>query len=426
MSQNADRSPSLLKRLVIWSVPFVLLTLITAFAVWSWRANSAFQLQVQRIRDRGEPLRLEEVLPEIAAEEDAGPLLREALSRYQAPDEEYFVLLNAQPPTPPGDYRAFRAALETNAPTLKLVDQAIGRPHCRLMTDGENSFQQIRRLSELLRAQALQLMGTGRHEQALQSVVQCLQLSRLIRSEPFSSSRFAGHAVAIDATQALQEMLGHSNLADQGFEQTDSLLAEIEQQSSIKPTVIAERAIGVERFETLFNHGSWWEQPLFSYAKYKETETRFLRSMTDMAEIIDGEGPDVDLAVTALDEKIPMSLSMSSTVYFPVFSGLRREVLRDRQRMILARFALRVDRYRQEQGEFPRTLAQVCDRQLNQVPPDLVHGKPLVYETHEHGFVIRTQVEQPAGEGFASDCRFEVIYPAGGDLQDAGDDSTQE
>lgn len=443
------------KRLNGWKRPlkgmsvFVFLALVTAgtaYAVWYWRAATALEAEFQKIADAGQPLRLDDFFTErIDPAEDAGPILREALEKYRTPDNAFFVLITAQPPTQPGDYRAFRDALELNEESLRLLRKGVQKSHCRLTVGDDGNISPDRpmrhvlksvRLAELLRARSLQSLGTKEHQTAIDSVVESLRLSILLRDEPFLLSQAAGQSIAAQALSSLQEVLGTAGLDDKSYSVIDRLLMEMEKNSRMKTSVLAERAMVIDSFEALLagvslnpagkNGKNWWNRPLLSRPVILNGQAFSMRVMTELANAIDRDGPPGAEAITAINEKIDATPYVAAKLLLPRLSGVREWSLNDRQRLILARFAMRIDRYRHEHGMLPKSLVMVCDRDLPKVAPDLLWEQPLEYETHETGFTIQSHRESNSAEENSHVCRFEVVYPTGGALQEDADASTQE
>lgn len=442
MDDKPAKRPSLLKRLVLWGVPTLLVVAVAVYFFQLYRAQAAWEAEIRRIEERGEPVHIVDLAVELDnPEDDAGPLLLEAINALQEPDQAYLQLMTAEPPTRAGAHTPLGDELQANHKCLELIAQAVGQPHCRLLVDASLDNQrrsdilQCRTLGDLLRARVLWSLGTGDKQAALASLIQGFQLAKLVGEESLTASRFTAIAIQNQNLNSLTELLSNAKLGPAGFSEIDDQLRHAEQDCHCQPTLIAVRAhlIDGTAFPRIRESISMPGAPAWVASCKRvlcepqviDNVVHWIQMLSELAAISDQPGLD-NPEISDWQRRIAESSFSLVKPYLAAAPHLRGPILAMRQRLILSRWALRVDRYYRQNSRFPTRLSQVCDEQCPIVAPDLLFGKPLVFETYERGFVVRIESEEHPDQEFLKNCRIEVIYPGTGDLQDASDVSTQE
>lgn len=164
-------------------------------AGWYDEAKSRFESEAANIARRGEPLWFADLKPQGAApDDDAAPLVVQAIAKLVRPASGFDELLTADPPTPPGLYEVLETNLTANRPALDLLAQALGKPHCRFSYDYSthdtygillDHIQQCRHMSRLLQADVLHSLALGDRARAAAAVAENLDLSELLHEDPF-------------------------------------------------------------------------------------------------------------------------------------------------------------------------------------------------------------------------------------------------
>ena len=144
----------------------LLLLMATAYAVWYWRASSALDAEIAKIRERGEPVWFSECRPDplppevdgtaelLAAIDRMVPIegeLREELDNFMTiqsgepqeqldeDDEEDRI----EPRDPDEMFRDLRQLIKDNAPAFKSLGAALAKGRCRLPIDYDDPVPMI-------------------------------------------------------------------------------------------------------------------------------------------------------------------------------------------------------------------------------------------------------------------------------------------
>ncbi len=151
-----------------------------------------------------------------------------------------------------------------------------------------------------------------------------------------------------------------------------------------------------------------------------------LKQMTVAADWVDQPGTEASrrwmifqceiIKVVRSENDSPLSL------LFPAISGLRNKALAYRQRLLAARLALRVVRYRARKQALPDDLAAVLDAGLPNVPCNLWDGSGPNLEVRPRGFTV--SYATPEGEEDLN-ASVSVSFPAPGDTSKASPASNQ-
>jgi len=413
-------------------------------AAWYDEAKGRFESAAAIVTRRGEALWFADLRPAaVRPEDDAAPLVMQALAKNVRLKQGFDELLTAIPPTPPGMYDQLETGLAANRPALDLLAEALGRPHCHFSYDYDTHetfgillqhVQDCRDLSRLLHADVLHSLALGNRDRAVAAIAENLDLGELLREEPFIISQLVRAAIAGVAVRSLQPLIGHATLTGEQFTALDDRLERMSLSFTLRPAVAADRAcvltamkyldenldpnVGLDAAQAAkFDARRWYLRP----ALWRE-QAFMLRTLTEFSDLVDTTGPEGIRAVEELagrykrdSAEFPLNrlIEAVSFRFKPYISGLRH-----RQRLNIARLAIRVGRYRAEHGELPDSLDAVVDESLRPLLVDLFSNKPLVYRTAAGGFTIYPVGEDGIdnGGGLKPDeteagCRFEVRYP---------------
>ncbi|TWU14619.1 hypothetical protein CA54_34880 [Symmachiella macrocystis] len=442
MEDKSAKRSSLLKRLALWTVPTLLVAAAAVYCFQLYQSHAAWKAEIRRIEGRGEPVRSADLAIKLDnPQDDAGPLLLEAIGALQEPEQAYLQLMTAETPTRAGAHGPLRDELQANQKSRELIAQAVARPHCRLLVDASagdprrSKILKCRALSDLLHAEVLWSLGTGEDQAAFSSTIQGFQSARLVGEESLTESRFTAIAMQNTSLNSLAELLSGGKITPADFLALDGELSRAASDCRCQPTLIAIRTYLIDGTalprirEAISMPGApaWiaWCKRVLSEPQVIDNAVYWIQMLSELAAISDQPGLD-NPDIRDWQQRVAQSSFLYVKPYLAAAPQLRGPILAMRQRFILARWALRVDRFYRQNGRFPAELSQVCDAECRIVAPDLLFGQPLVLETYERGFVIRIETEEHSSQEFVKNCRFEVTYPATGDLQDTSDVSTQE
>ena len=398
----------------------------TAYFVWYGNAAGELDSEIARILERGEPLwfsDLDSTNPP-PPEDDATALFMAAVGKQTRLAQGFYDLLDAQPPTKPGKYEAFATELEANRPALELLAQAVKRPYFRMPVDYQTKqtfgillqpIQDAREFSRLLKADVLQSLGSGDQDRALAALQENLGLAELLRNEPFIISHLVRYAIGAVALESLEVIIENTELTTEQFAAIDEQLDRMFRDSRAAPGIIAERCMAFtvlgyleenkDQISDKAEEMTQWnsETQFLSRRLMKpyllQERANLLRVMREYADVADQAGENAVTTVMELASRVSEDntrghrLTKQLTPFVPAFRGA---TLRFRQRLLNARLALRIARYRAEHGELPRTLAEILDDKLARAT-DAYSGLPLVYEFNSDGFLIHPSDDALAG-----------------------------
>ncbi len=262
------------------------------YAVSNWRASVRLENTIARLRAAGDPVALADLArPPIPPEENAFTYLKRAETDIKAIDNEVSAAETAEfdaqrqrekeaglatPETAnddayfsPAVRAAMRAALEAYPKTVPLILRASQCPDFDAQVDVNTSpgiyvgdmldhISLIRAAVRVLNSQALVELADGRADDALQSALAILRLSRLYDHEPTIVVSLVSIACFNVGARIANDALRLGPLSDASQKALDDELA---QQSSIeaaKHTLKTERAFMLEHFRDFLGHGVGW------------------------------------------------------------------------------------------------------------------------------------------------------------------------
>ena len=151
-----------------------------------------------------------------------------------------------------------------------------------------------------------------------------------------------------------------------------------------------------------------------------------LKQMTVAADWVDQPGTEASRRWETLNREIIKVVRSEKdsplSLLFPPISGLRNKALAYRQRLLAARLALRVVRYRAREQSLPEDLAAVLDAGLPHVPCSLWDGSGPNLKVRPSGFTVSYATPEGEEELNAS---VAVSFPASGDTSKASPASNQ-
>lgn len=418
--QNSMLRSDFLSNRRIWLIvlAFVLFSLATALLYWWSEFRSARALLATArasIRQRGEPLAFADLREHRNGDYAIGTRVLAVVSRIKETDQEFRDLIRADPPTPPGDYPVFRKLLDENRnvlealATIEPADECVfpynfaqACPMCTLIP----GVSGLRVAGDLWKAEFLQAMGTGDRDRAVRATIELCDTTQMLRWEPFFVSQYARAQIGNHAVDALQLLLADFELSPAEFTSLDQRLARMESSYRLAGTVQAERSI---MFTTMQNIGlpevqksldqsasqsslDDWVSPIYLPERMRQ-EAWMLETMSQLADLIDNPDAQAEQQWQVLHQEVQVYLRTRResliSEFFPGFNNLRHTGLEYRQRLVAARLALRIDRYRSEHGKLPGNLEEVLDAPLPERPLDLFSGFTFEYEVRRDAFTLR-------------------------------------
>lgn len=402
------------------------------YIVACWRAQRLLDREIDRIAARGEPIWFADLAP--AADDPslargrAIAAILEIISEVPFPPEP-----DGGGTTPTDKLEEIRKAVEANRPRCRELASLARVGECRFEHDFKtvvpaatplpeaDNLNNVDRSLSFDAEEAIQLADNRR---ALEIIEDILDIAEVLRSEPFYVSQLVCIRVAGSGLDNLQTLLGRTTLNEADLKQIDSRLKTMESGYRLAPATYAERAsiltmldnLGrpemgelLESLEYLSDDSKvvpdaywknrWWGSWLYRPRRLCG-EAVMLQTMSRFAELIDQPGPTAAAQLAAADAHFRVQARELPTcaIFLTDLNDIRTSGLAYRQRLIAARLAIAVCRYRAEHGELPRALAEV------HIPRDidltgLISGGQLAYEHRAASFAIFD--ETPEQGGFA-------------------------
>jgi hypothetical protein len=285
-----------------------------------------------------------------------------------------------------------------NAEALQLLHQAAAMKSCRYPIDLTKGM-----------TTPLHHLNSVRQEpqQAVESVLASLALSRSLNQEPMIISYLVHVACQGIALESLERILNRTSLTDEQLTKLAAAIEESENQQALTRAFVGECCCGLGYFEGLRRgkmplkdiSSLWDEEPvwsLFLIPIYRATgllqldERQYLDIMEQYvqdAQLPLPEGIDASHAASEKADRLPR-LRIVSRALQPAFDkvvikeGRRDAKIRD------AETALAIERYRLVNGRLPTQLSDLVPTFLRSVPSDPFDGKPLRYKTLSNGYMV--------------------------------------
>lgn len=389
-----------------------------------WRGQSLLDREVELIAARGEPVWYADV--KLRPDDPAaarGRSIAAAADRIGALPEEPFEAALAAPASPAIQAQV-QPLIEAHRATIDDILRQLRQGECRFEHDFESGapydtsthmVRDIKMAARILNAEFRLLVARGDRDKAVQTLLDEFDLEKAAQHEPFSVSLLSYTFDARRALSDLQAGLGMQLLGDAELHHVDARLDEMESSFRMGPSLCCERAALLTTMENLGRSGvrnplldndsemvaaivgHWWGSWIYRPRRLHQ-EVIVLQAMSRMAELIDLPGPQAaeQFAEVAdrLHERAPMCQAYS-------VSELRDAAMNHRQRLISARLAIDVYRFRDSHGRLPQTLSELSDSPFASAI-GLITGRPLVYTKAGNGFVIY--------DGSPNQGRFEVRF----------------
>lgn len=336
----------------------------------------------------------------------------------------------ADPPDPATNAQAalfVLEALKPYDPVLSELQAARQRPYSRypIRYDWENPWgillphlAIIKRTVQLLRLKASAELAAGRSEQGLQDVLLMLRMIDSNKDEPTLISQLVRVAALEIAMQPIWEGLAAHRWSDAQLQSLQAALQKYDFIADLKYCLEAERA---------------WGNLTIALFRNKQTPVTFLARMGEEAKA-DAWAREADKELVAapaewfdaeqrnfnqiFDARLLASFDVAAKRVFPRVADENahqmEKALRNTKTVVkdhlvfakvllvapgkvhlklagaqntadLAVIACALERYRLVTGQYPKALADLLPRFLQQVPHDLINGEPLRYQLTDDG-----------------------------------------
>ena len=442
MNDQPAQVPPKRKTHRLTTVVLVLLGVIVLYIVYRQSLSIAIQRRMDSIHRAGFPVscvELDKWYPQPPAGENAADIFRKAYAHYETwtnkqvqvsavptrtaktmrdllPIEGFAKLPPRTEPLPADMQQLIAEYLSDNAEALRLLHQAASMKACRYPVDLSKGFSTLlphlnsyRQAERLLYLEAIQHTEKQEPQQAAESVIVSLGVSRSLNQEPILISYLVHVACQGMALESLERVLNRMPLTDAQLARLAAAIEESEKQRGLTRAFVGERCTGDDIFQglrrgkiplkeisTLGDEGDepFWVRLLPRL--YRATglleldEKSYLDIMEQNVEATQLPPPETLAAAHAVSEKaqhLPR-WHVLSRMLTPALESVVRKAGRSAANIRDARTAIAIERYRLATGKLPSQLSDLVPTFLPSVPADPFDGKPLRYKILAKGYVV--------------------------------------
>ncbi len=400
-------------RVFKWSCRFWLIALALLLIVWAVmtaRTGRKLEAELNAIRDRGEPLTLAELAPEVPpGEKNAAPIYQMAFDFLTLGD---FDVDHGQ-----ADLDFGREVIEQQSTSIRLLLEAAETPHCAWPIDYNAPahslafphFARMREAARLLTLNSMVLTAEGDYDGALRSSGAIFEIAEHAKAEPVLIGALVGYAVQGMGTMALEESLSLGDPSPAASRRLFDQLNSVDQRASIRRALIGERASGIQLFEDIragaFTFGDVWATygaplegtnvvgelalalyPTVGRPLFNVDEAAFVRHLNANVQAIDLPWPRSRDEMQRLDDEHPARHLLTSMIT-PVFARASWSMERASAQIGAAQVALAAKAYRAEHGTYPEWLSEL-EADGWELPTDPFSGKPYHYQREGDSFKV--------------------------------------
>jgi len=418
----------------------IIIILAIAYTALDIYATAQLNHQLNLIRQKGEPLTMEEAAPPKVTDAQNAAILYARAAKALKFDRKY-VPAHLAP-------KAAAAFISKNTETLELIREATTKSQYRPDTNWENpltimfpEFAQMRNLARLLAMQAQYEAEMGNTDAALQDVRRLFIMTRHVSTEPVLIGTLVARALDALANGTLAKVLLISSLDIKQARDFEASLPQVDWKAAISRALLGERTFTIASFNYIpglidmnANQSPFVEfpKPLAWFLQHataplhKLDETYSLRLWQEILTNTKNSPIPVPLNYNQeIDKKIQRApwYARMTKITLPVFmnQGIlfnRTEVGR-RQREI----ALALTVYHSQHHKYPATLNEAETVWKSTFPLDPYSNKPFRYKSDGKTFLLysvnedgkdnggRWKQEPETRSGFGSGLGFNVILP---------------
>jgi hypothetical protein len=315
-----------------------------------------------------------------------------------------------------------------HCPVFEELRSAIRRPHSRFKLNYANPtpwaillphLAVLKHLSQVLQLRASAELALGRTDEAFNDVMLMLDLSGACRDEPFVISHLVRIAQVQLALQPLAEGLAGHQWPEAQLRGLQDRLGRLDFCADARRALQGERVLcgcgAIECFRrsrtdprqiTSSGPPTGWAEAILLVAPsgwFCLEELNLCRAFDDgPLSAVDaprrqvhplGAGEaDADVQLLEMTQTAPallLSHRFFSTLLVPGMVGVVRRTAFAQAAADLAAIACALDRWRLAQGRFPETLDSLAPAFMDELPHDIINGRPLKYHRTEEGrFVL--------------------------------------
>lgn len=410
---------------------YVLLALLRA------KAQVLVDEQIEKIRERDEPVSLEDLAPAPVPDgENAAVLLAEAFTLLkEASTKENEGTIGWEGVLEGGtaaDLQKLDNALTVYAEAMVKAREALERPRCRFDVDYTRGLalefeldhpRAIWCLAWLFVAEAAVRADHGRGDEAVASTLHALRLGEVCRQEPLGNSQLMRLSCLRRGFAALERVVSLSPPSDASVRRALGQLAESRPETATTLLLIGQRAIAIHAFDRMISRemsveglersdpaeAEGTKLPFWTMHVWLADEAFCLDIMTRAVDASRLVPPGSLRAINSLEteraRKIGADEHILSTLIMPAFRPVHVRTLQTLAHRDAAVIGLSCELYRSRHGRYPDKLDELSPEFLDKLPPDPFTGKPFVYKLRDDGkgFVVYSVGQNLTDDGGVSD-----------------------
>jgi len=421
----------------------VLALVVAGYCLWrAFRAPfDALERELQALKEAGEPLRYEDIVPPVPANLNAAPIYRKAFGLLPNLSFNELQVLDEFRDGRPVEVARVRQILKRCQPALALAKKASKLPHARWIKWQPDLFSiqflhllKLREIARLLVADALLRLHDGDVEGSMENLIALLRMAHQMSEEPFAGNLALTGLIFRLANQILQAALSRQvKISPAQIRQLqhlssqwdgDQLLVRHHQLMLVafidlfdwlraNPRLAREVLLIRSEFDlTLFDNFAAWVLPLYSQLASNEVILlRYHRRLLSIArkgepydwkqfELIDRWAQRTTSYGFKFRRFAFLPLGLAREFVYPYHFGFfHPAIFHDEyslfcgiaagkacQRIFQVSLALHM--FWQERDRYPESLSVLVPQYLPAVPKDPFDGKPLRYRLDSNGFRI--------------------------------------
>lgn len=405
--------------LVVGVVSYMLSNSISIFASSSVKREIA--KEIQKIKKIGEPTTIKELIPvEIPDEENGALVYREAfkirkdLAKKYKKEEKYIPYEGTVTwdKVPEAEKKRVRNLLLYNSDFLKYYQLLEKASHmkCQFLKrkDWEKGMEillphlaQVRSCARLLAARAKLQAEEGNIEEALNTSLIGLRVSKSLSDEPIIINQLV--RIAIDRIM-LREIEETSKKKEASIKMYQSLIKEVDEERSdmmIYPSLLGERVVfGMIEFPRLRGSKEYFSKLMERIKDVKiynrkrfidENKVTYLQTVAKMISLVKRPYWETGEELKGFDkemQKLPQEKALLAQILVPaLFRAYKQEARIDAQ-LVNAEIALACHIYKAKYKDYPDSLDKLTPEILPSLLLDPFTGKNYIYKRKNRGFIV--------------------------------------
>ena len=301
---------------------------------------------------------------------------------------------------------------------ISLVEQAQTRPKCRFPVNWGRGYNAlfphlapVRRLAQLLRAQALIDAKAGKMDEALRSTGLAFKLSDSLKDEPNLISQLVRITVVGIAARTFTEVLEYGGIDESQARRLYGTLSGINMDTSMVTAMRGERVFGILAFQEVRKNSPLWRSVEDSGSLPRVVHTWFWRPMLYADEMYFLRMTDSAVRRVSLPywefskhpdpyrDQEPPKYAFLSGMIMPVYTRARSAAARVQAQLAGSEIVLTLEAYKDRYGGYPASLDELKARLGWPIPEDPFSDNDFIYRREGNSFLLYSIGENLKDDG---------------------------